>query len=87
MKSKTVQIPNINWSKVIRASLIATVLGAVCVVGTPAKSSYAVSWGGCSGNCAGIAAPNPDCIKDPSLCESVDTSETMLDVAVDESGN
>jgi len=81
MKSKSVQIPNINWLKLIRVGVVTAVLGAVCVVGTPAKSSYAVSWGGCGSNCAGMQAPT--CTIDPSFCIEDGRSTIKADTAVD----
>ena len=59
MKSKpTNQRLSINLSKVIRGALIASLVAAICVISAPAKSSFAVSWGGCGSGCAGTS-PRP----------------------------
>ena len=69
------QIPTINWTKTIRAGLIAAVVAAICVVSAPAQASYAVSWGGCSGNCAGRYQP-PPCDPSAQTCPSASVSNT-----------
>ena len=60
--------PTINWKKMLRASIVAAVMAAAIVVNMPVQSSYAVSWGGCSSNCAGKALPPQPCDLNTPAC-------------------
>lgn len=76
MKSKTAfPHPSLNWSRIVRGTVIAAAVAAICVISAPAKSSYAVSWGGCGngGGCAGYKAP--PCVYDKltNTCVPIDT--------------
>jgi len=66
--------PTINWKRTLRASIVAALVAAVVVVNTPAQSSYAVSWGGCSGNCAGKALPPPPCDTTIQVCTKTEAN-------------